>query len=1206
MSRLRLLVCLLLFYSSFTFGQNDGVYTYGTSGAESASAIIELSNGTYIIGGKSSGNDFTLLNVDNNGTIIKQATLSNTLTITKLLLLSNNDILVVGTQSSPEYAALVVIRLNSNLTIQWAKQLSGTFMAYAFSAIECQNGELMFVGYSSTSGTSSTDWDGLAFRLFANGNLRWKKVIQTSTLSDWLVDLVELPGGNIVAVGASSQSTVDFQIMKITPSGNTSNLKTFEAGQNEVMYHALFINNKLYISAGSWSFSFGQYDMSYLKLDTNFNIEISKVYGGNGMDFPLYSVYANNEISVFGYTNTFDSDYDLIITSFDLLGNKLRTKRIGGANRELVSTKGNSFLVNSSNKFVTVGETSTFGNGSTDIFLSFSNPTINCCPFVTDVTYSIANASYTASSSASITSNTTLNTFSNLSSTPSTSVLYTSTSNCANTSINSTIQADTVVCLNNVLNFNITTNAINPTYSWNFGDPSAGTNNSSTLQNPNFTYTTAGNYQVIVTTSNGCSLTKDTLNVNVKNSNNINLAVSTTKNKYCLNENVSFSSNLNLPNTIYNWNFGDPASGANNIATTNNTSHTFSNPGNYIITLIAQNACNSDTDTVHINIISSAPINTTISTTSLNYCVNQQINFNSSLISANVIYQWNFGDPTSGINNSSSINNPSHVFTNSGTYIITLIINNECASDTDTISININDVIPSNLSAITSQQIYCTNQNVDFSSNFNSSNSNYAWDFGDPSSGINNTASTINASHSYTTAGDYIATLIVNNNCASDTDTIHIHITPEVFITSQISISNLNYCTGDSIRLFGNSNDILAQYSWDVYNAANLKVKSFSTKNSSFTLTSNGTYKIYLITNNMCHSDTDSVTINITGGVSALAESIKNTYCVNEMVSFTGTISGVSNSFIWNFDDPTSGSNNSSVLLNPTHTFTTQGKYTVTLIAIGNCLPDTSFLEINISEGIDLATQINNIPRNYCPNSPIAFNANSADPNVIYNWDFGDPTSGSNNSSTESNPTHTFSTQGNYIVTLTSNNDCKQEVDTIHLVIAPLNTPGFDYILDSCSGTVLFTNNTIHTNDNTYSWLLNNDIISQEINASTIISIEGTYNVGLIVNPNTNCADTLFQVFDFDLLDDSSNLFIPNIFTPNADGINDTFKIIGGSVCKIKKFIVFNRWGRKLYETETSLEWDGKIGNEYCPVGTYIVYLELENKKIVRTVSLLK
>ena len=58
-------------------------------------------------------------------------------------------------------------------------------------------------------------------------------------------------------------------------------------------------------------------------------------------------------------------------------------------------------------------------------------------------------------------------------------------------------------------------------------------------------------------------------------------------------------------------------------------------------------------------------------------------------------------------------------------------------------------------------------------------------------------------------------------------------------------------------------------------------------------------------------------------------------------------------------------------------------------------------------------------------------------------------------------------------------------------------------------------------------------------------------------------------------------LYIPNTFTPNGDGLNDTFGIAGEAV-KDFKMEVFNRWGQLVFEsTNPNLRWDGKIGRAH-------------------------
>jgi gliding motility-associated-like protein len=75
-------------------------------------------------------------------------------------------------------------------------------------------------------------------------------------------------------------------------------------------------------------------------------------------------------------------------------------------------------------------------------------------------------------------------------------------------------------------------------------------------------------------------------------------------------------------------------------------------------------------------------------------------------------------------------------------------------------------------------------------------------------------------------------------------------------------------------------------------------------------------------------------------------------------------------------------------------------------------------------------------------------------------------------------------------------------------------------------------------------------------------------------------------------------IFIPDAFTPNGDGVNDVFKPISGFISNEYKFMVFNRWGEKVFETEnTEAGWDGGLGNNLpSPDGVYLYRIFLKTK----------
>lgn len=65
-------------------------------------------------------------------------------------------------------------------------------------------------------------------------------------------------------------------------------------------------------------------------------------------------------------------------------------------------------------------------------------------------------------------------------------------------------------------------------------------------------------------------------------------------------------------------------------------------------------------------------------------------------------------------------------------------------------------------------------------------------------------------------------------------------------------------------------------------------------------------------------------------------------------------------------------------------------------------------------------------------------------------------------------------------------------------------------------------------------------------------------------------------------------VYVPNTFTPNGDGLNDTFGIAGEAISDFRMQI-FNRWGQLIFETKNANErWDGTYEGEKVPQGVYV------------------
>ena len=113
------------------------------------------------------------------------------------------------------------------------------------------------------------------------------------------------------------------------------------------------------------------------------------------------------------------------------------------------------------------------------------------------------------------------------------------------------------------------------------------------------------------------------------------------------------------------------------------------------------------------------------------------------------------------------------------------------------------------------------------------------------------------------------------------------------------------------------------------------------------------------------------------------------------------------------------------------------------------------------------------------------------------------------------------------------------------------------------------------TNGSIYYWDFDDSSFSTLENPTHEFQNSGIYNVNLIVSDTNQCIDSIQKniIVYYDYV-----LYLPNSFTPNGDGENDTFGPKGFRIDKFQsyEFIIYNRWGDQIFYTqEYSLLWDG-------------------------------
>jgi gliding motility-associated-like protein len=72
-------------------------------------------------------------------------------------------------------------------------------------------------------------------------------------------------------------------------------------------------------------------------------------------------------------------------------------------------------------------------------------------------------------------------------------------------------------------------------------------------------------------------------------------------------------------------------------------------------------------------------------------------------------------------------------------------------------------------------------------------------------------------------------------------------------------------------------------------------------------------------------------------------------------------------------------------------------------------------------------------------------------------------------------------------------------------------------------------------------------------------------------------------------------IFIPNAFTPNGDGANDSFRVFfGDGITAIGSIKIFNRWGDLVFDQSGDVEWDGKFRGKAAQMGVYVYLVRVE------------
>lgn len=532
------------------------------------------------------------------------------------------------------------------------------------------------------------------------------------------------------------------------------------------------------------------------------------------------------------------------------------------------------------------------------------------------------------------------------------------------------------------------------TYQWAFGDA-----NTSTLQNPSNNYTIAGNFNVTLIAKDaiGCA---DTLTFNnYVNIQDLNTSFSASPVKGCAPLTVQFTDASTSNPNLWSWNFGDAATSA-----AQSPSHSYAAAGTYTVKLVSGNAvgCTDSLTISNMITVSSAPTSNFIADTTSNCAAPFTIQFTDLSVpnSGTIIsWLWNFGDAAT-----SAIQNPSHTYTSTGSFTVTLTVMNSDSCINTFIRSNYINIIPPNASFVSDKTKGCIPLSVNFT-DFSTPSltdviTSWDWKFGDA-----NTSAIQNPSNTYVTDGDFIVTLIITTlfGC-KDTATGLVEAGTKP--TADFAVLPDSICFSTTVQFTDLSSALVDEWMWTFGDG-----NSSGVKNPVYNFQGVGKFYIQLIAGyNGCY-DTSRIDSIVVSPPIAGFTAVPRIGCFDSViVAFNDTSFGA-NKWYWSFGD---GKVDSAE--NPSHTYTTAGFFDVTLISIdtlsgcADTLLDTSYVVLD-----SLVVNFAATPDSGCRQLAVTFSdSSSALSNITsWKWFFGD-----GDSSAIKNPAHTYQDTGLFNVTL--------------------------------------------------------------------------------------------------------------------------------------------------------------------------------------------
>jgi PKD repeat protein len=681
-------------------------------------------------------------------------------------------------------------------------------------------------------------------------------------------------------------------------------------------------------------------------------------------------------------------------------------------------------------------------------------------------------------------------------------------------------------------------------YAWDFGDMTTGTGKS-----PTHMYAMAGLYNVTLTVTDDSSVSNtDTTAALIGSASQPPVADVGGPYLGTMGAAVTFdgSSSSDPDGTIvaWDWDFGDSTMG-----TGVSPSKTYATAGRYDVTLtVTDNSSETASETTRASIgVGNQPPMAGGGVPVMGV-VDMAVSFDGSDSSdpdgTIVTFDWAFGDGNFGTGVT-----PSHTYATPDIYIVLLTVTDDGGATDSTITAACIDA--SNQSPLPDANGPYTGtvgMDVVFDGTGSSDKDGtilaHAWDFGDGSTGAG-----AMPSYTYAAAGNYCVSLLVIDD---DGATALGYTTVSIDSANQSPVPDANGPYAGLVDVpvtfdgTGSSDPDghLVSLVWDFGDES----RSGSGEQPSHTYTAEGTYDVTLTATDDQGAVAQMVTQSVIGvGNAPPAAEAGGPYVgtVGVAISFDGTGSidrdGSIATYDWAFGDGMTGTG-----ATPSHIYSDGGDYNVSLTVTDDAgVPASDRAMASIGAASQPPVADANGPYAGSVDAAVSFDgSDSSDPDgsiATYDWDFGDNTAG-----TGANPTHAYTAEGTYPVTLTVTDDTGETHSngtqaSIGLGNLPPAADAVGPYLGLSGMEVLFDGSSSSDQDGTianYAWAFGDSTTGTGAMPSHTYETAGQYNVTLTVTDDTDVVNTTGTAAV--LFDDVDNDTIPN--TDDKDNDNDGIK----------------------------------------------------------------